>query len=474
MDSYRGLSHHFTKWLVLMIIFGIVGCTTNRNVKMQSKTSEKQSKIAKEEKSLPIKAKMDTKKVSRLKVKAKMAENKKWTLQDCLKVALKHNEKIQSVKRKRVMKKGEIIEAWSAYLPTAKFEYYHGYAKETGELDFYSLHGRTLIWDTGKTYSKVKRLRAEKAYYKEAQREMELEIAYQVKKAYYELLFAKYLVSAKKAEHELAKRIAATTQKAVEGGESREVKLLEANADAAHKEQALFEVTNIYLLTKQRLNHYMGRQLDAPFEIAGELKPGLIPIRHNKLIARAMATNPQLKKMDLQLKAAKFKKEEARRLNYPDFYAKAFFEYRETDRDYGYTGGYKRIFQGPSYGVGFEVELPLFQRFGIAAGRKRKAKAEIKSIQESQNNTRREIAYHIQKICTKMEEARRGIYAAQLTMEYHSKILEGVEQGKEQSGHLKAKKGLANARVKLMKYVLAYNVSKAQLDRILGLPEKVD
>ena len=304
------------------------------------------------------------------------------TLEECINFALRNNEKIKSIREKRGAKNGEIIEAWSDYLPNATFKYNHGRSNETGESDVWNISGKTLIWEGGKVQSKVNSIKAAKAMDNEDLKLEVLETIYQVKKAYYEALFRQYHVDSKRVALESAKVNSEDISTKLQNGQAREVDLLGSKAAVSDAEKELFEAVNEYELVKKHLNHVMGRDLNAEIKLTGKLTFQQIPLHRDKLIEKALAFNPNLKKLEKGIEKSNFSKQAAHRRNFPNLYCVAFYEYRDTEKEYNMGNTKEKLFQGPAYGIGAEVELPLFRPMGIGYGQKKQAEQMMKSLQE--------------------------------------------------------------------------------------------
>lgn len=473
MDSYRGfVTYRFVVGFVAIACLLTIGCVSSGSSStVLTDDPDLLAQVSKEQAQVDNASRAEVVKVS---AKVQKDPKSKWTLQECVAYACENNEKIKSLKAKKEALRGKIIEAWSGYLPAGQFKYAHSNTSEAGEADYYQIKGKTLLWDSGKTKSRVKKLEAEQKMFDEAKREEMLELAYRIKKSYFEMLYAQYQASAQKANLESAKSKAEALTGDVQRGVGRDVDALSARAALATAEQEALEGSNAYHMARQRMNHCMGRDLHAELELEGELSFRQIPLYRDKLAKKAMEFNPSLKQLEKIIAQAEFAKEEARRYNYPDFYATAFFEYRDTDKEFSFTNGDDPIVKGRAYGFGVEVELPIFRGLGIAYGKSKYAKKMLKSAKEDYENAKREVSFEIEKTCNEMDEAIRGIYAGQINVEYYNKILNTIEMGLSQGTYqqkdvLEARRNSAGARAKLMKQVMLYNVAKARLDRILGL-----
>lgn len=446
MDSYRGsFRYHFAIWFATLVVsFSIIGCTSLRN-RPEDSESLKQACVAST--------------CSQQANPACPVESKeKWSLRDCVLYAFQNNEGIRGLNARSQAQDGAIIEAWSAYLPTATVGYVRGNTPETGDIDYFNMSLRTLVWDSGKTKSRVRQIEAEQAILSEAARAEMMKVRYEIKSAYYELLHSQYLVQAHQAQLDSAKLS--------EGG-ARESDRLSSRVNVARAEQALFKANNAYVSAQQRLNNLMGRPLRAPLVPEGNLEFRQIPLHREKLVEKALAGNPVLKQLEKGIDKAYYAKEEARRNNYPDFHASAFLEYRDTDREVHLVGRDDELYQGRAYGVGVEVTLPLFQGFGIAYGKGKQAEEMIANSQRSYEAARRRLAYEVEEICNRMEEAVRGIHASQIAVQYHQSVLGG---GRNET--VSQTREFANNQVELLGYIRDYNIAKADLERLLALPEE--
>ena len=413
---------------------------------------------------------------AKAKAEAPVPDKTVWTLEDCVECAMKKNEKIKSIRAKRKAKDGEILEAWSDYLPTATFKYNRGNSNETGESSIYNISGKTLIWEGGKVKSQVKKMKSEKEMLKEEIRQEALSVIYEVKKHFYELLFRQYHVEAQRVGLESARANVRDVENRIKSEQAREVDMLGAKASVADSERELFEATNQYELTKKQLNYLMGRELNSELNPQGKLTFRQIPLRRSELGVKALSGNPQLKRLENAMEKTKFSKEAAHRRYFPNLYAVAFFEYRDTSKEYmiGPTGESEKLFQGRAYGIGAEVEIPLFRQIGIGYSQQKQAEQMMKSLEEDQKGAKREILYKIEEVCNKMEDSIHAINTAQMSIQYRDKMVEIVSRGMNEKIYqekdlLEARKKQSDSQVFLMKSIMEYNIAQAQLDRLLGI-----
>lgn len=472
-SSYKEFFH----WMGMLSLVCLMVCScTSFEDKEESLTFADNATL----KMVPEKAK-DTAKAAKTEKKPEPVPADKvsmdkgvWSLQECIECALKNNEKIKSIRQKRKAKDGEVIEAWSDYLPNANFNYTHGNSNETGESDVWRISGKTMLWCSGKVKSNVKKINAEKEMLTEEMKQEVLDVVYNVKKTFYEVLFRLYHVDSKKIALETAKINVDDTSKLLQSGQAREVDLLGAKANVADAERELFEATNNYELTRKQLNHYMGRDLNAEMKPQGKLNFRQIPLYRDKLSSKALVSNPQIKRLEKAMDKARFSAEAAHRKNFPNFYATGMFEYRDTSKSYTLGTEQEKLFQGRAYAIGAEIELPLFRPIGIGYGQKKQAEQMLKSLQEDEKSAKRDLTYNIEKICNKMEESIYSIHTAQMSLQYRDKTVENISKGMvekvyQQKDLLEARKKQSETNVILMKSILEYNVSKLELDRVLGI-----
>lgn len=242
------------------------------------------------------------------------------TLEQCISIALKKNPLIQSFHHQYRASLARVSQARAFPQPELSLDYdlqpkafdFKGSGEDyIGISQAVEFPGRRLL--RGKIAKK------ESAEFLCDVEMAKLELIYQVKQAFYQLLLEQE--NGKYAEENLthANDFLNKAGEKYQSGDVSKLEVLRARVEAARAENLRKVALNQIKLAKSRLNFLLAREKYQPIDIRGTLKktvphPGL-----DQLVTRALQLRPEIKKVKLALKREKLNRTQAYMSYLPDF-----------------------------------------------------------------------------------------------------------------------------------------------------------
>jgi len=288
---------------------------------------------------------------------------------------------------------------------------------------------------------------------------LKLDIAFQIKQAFFSLLLAKELQSYAEQNLGLSRDFLEKAEVKHETGDVAKVEVLRAQVEASKAANEVRQANNSVKLAKALLNFLLARKKHEPLEIQGELKQPPLDLDLESLIKKAMLSRPELKKILFSLKREDYRKKEGILSYLPDFELGASKHWIEGE--------------GSFWDVTLSLPIPLFFwqpiRGEVAEARANHAalKSEEKHIQnavvleveEAYRNAltaRNQIILFEQEILTQAEE----VYNMFL-FSYQEGEIGGIEL-------IEARRTLIDARKSYADALFNYDVSLAALEKSVG------
>lgn len=146
-----------------------------------------------------------------------------------------------------------------------------------------------------------------------------LQIAYQVKEAFFGLLLAEELLKYARENFNLNKRFLDLVEIKYSAGEISEAEVLRARVELARAQALLQQAGTERQLTATRLNVILGRSKDDRVEIRGELKLAPLTISLDEARQKAFLQRPEIHKVEYSIRRAGFQKKQSYLSYLPDF-----------------------------------------------------------------------------------------------------------------------------------------------------------
>jgi len=404
-----------------------------------------------------------------------------FTLEDCINNAIKYNPSIQASIYNGEAYKTKIGQAWASYFPsiTAGLDVsrsgnkYIGGSPYGGAGTHYTTMGYIptvsadmLLFDFGKTKANADMA---KRYYEATQedtKETINSIIYNIKTAYYDILFAQAQVKVYEdtvADYELQLDQAKGFYRY---GTKPKLDVVTAEYNLGQSKLNLVKAKNTLDVARVQLSKIMGMPEYTNYELSDQLTLNLFDITEEDAIKTAFDVRPELIMAKKNADAAKLNLRAARRNFTPDLGVYGSYS-SGIGNEYNLQSG--QIGVGLTYN-GLNV-LKLKKQVDQARAEYKKAKAEYE-------DTKHSVYYNVKKNYMELETDREAIVIAKLALD------QAKEQYRQVTGRYKAGVGDAielkdgentylNARLDFYNAVLNYNTVAAELEKEIGLPLKL-
>ena len=400
------------------------------------------------------------------------------TLEHCLSVARAHNPRILAAREKINELSADYTAARSKFFPRiAVNSYYYKIdpdrlglggpttAKLYGSESLHSLTGKQILFDGFKTYFSQKAAGIGKKAQGQETENTTIFIEYAVTEAFYRLVEADENV--KVAEHALAQRreFKQLTRAFYDAGKVTKLDFFRADSQASEAEQAVIEAKNARQLAGMLLAKTMGSDMDSTaasaIKISGQISDSSPPPSDfDALWKQAQETNPEIKKLDLEIEQSKKLIQVARADYFPEVSLQGSTGKRHRDR-----GGSEGEWMG-----GVFMEFPLFEG-GLTQAQVAKASSHNMQLVELKRNRIDEIRVELMDALKGLENARHGLitdrHMIQADTEGYESSLALYKYGKATGlDVLQAQVDLTRSRFALISHEVACHITQARIRQI--------
>jgi cobalt-zinc-cadmium efflux system outer membrane protein len=147
---------------------------------------------------------------------------------------------------------------------------------------------------------------------------VKLEVIFQVRRAFYELLLAQGKLAYAKQDLELAEDYLQKAELKLAAGDVGRVEVLRARVEALSAANAVRVAVNDVNLAKARLNYHLARGKSAPVQVVGQLHIPFLDLNLGDLQAEALRLRPELRRLRLSVEKENLVQARARLSNLPD------------------------------------------------------------------------------------------------------------------------------------------------------------
>ncbi|ODS33624.1 MAG: outer membrane protein [Candidatus Scalindua rubra] len=412
------------------------------------------------------------------------------TLDECIKLTLENNYKIQARSYEVDAKKKVIDVERSEYFPEVRAGTDYGAIPFKSQGLFGSsrtkrhnirLRTEQPLWRAGYIKAKVKKAYWESNIAKAEKDIEEVDVVYDVTKAYYNVILQKEIVAVHQESVENAVGHVDSVREKVKEDMAVEVDLLVANTSLSSEKAELFTARNDYNIAMQELNLIMGNELEKPLDIEEQLVFKPVEIDHPSLVHQAFGENPHLEKNYAQSQAAEQARKAAKSGFFPHVKLFTQWEWGETqgkpaNRRHGDAGGeadLPLLPTGYNYAFGVGISVPILKDYIEAKARYREAKAIKNKLVMAKSHIENSIRLNINKARSKISESEMNYEVAKSNVDVFTKRLENIKKGYEEGVFTSldvsdAHKDLSNAKIKLLKSIYKYNMAYTNLKKVVG------
>jgi outer membrane protein len=404
-------------------------------------------------------------------------DNRALTLDECLSRAREQNPVLSASREKIQELLADYNAARSKFFPRLVLTSYYNRVPPNrfssgGALTNFELFkregvvaatGKQIIFDGLKTYNNTQAARyGAEAQKREVQRTAD-EVVFAVTEAFYRLIEAKENLQVAKEALQQRQEFAKLTNAFFQAGKSTNLDKVRAQSQVSEADQAVVEAGNAVLLAREILARTMGLTEPAPVEIRGEL-PREFPAAAavNSLWQELLQTNPELKKLSLEIEQSRTLVKAAKGAYLPEVSLQAGSDVRHRD-----LGGTK-----PEWIAGVIMEYPFFEG-GLTRAQVAKANSQSRQLLEKKRDRLNGIRVDLTTAWKDQDNARQGVATTRQTIATNQEAYASAEtlyrNGKAIGlDVLQAQVDLTSSRFNYIKYAVAYEVGRARIRQIVG------
>ena len=404
-----------------------------------------------------------------------------FTLEDCVNNAIKYNPAIQAYIYNEEAYKTKITQAWANYFPSISAgldasrsgnKYIGGSPYGAAGNQYLtmgyvpSVSADMLLFDFGKTKATADMAKRTYEAAQQDTKETINTIIYNIKSAYYKILFAQAQVKVYEdtvADYQLQLDQAWGFYRY---GTKPRIDVVTAEYNLGKAKLNLVSAKNTLNVARVKLSKIMGMPEYTNYELSDQLTLNLFDVTEEDAIKTAFEVRPELIMAKKTADAAKMKLRATRREFAPDLGIYGSYN-NGIGNDYNLQSG--------KIGVGLTYD-------GLNILRQKKqvdqARAEYKRAIAQYEDTKHDVYYNVKKNYMDLETDREAIVIAKLALD------QAKEQYRQVTGRYKAGVGDAielkdgentylNARLDFYNAMLNYNTTAANLEKEIGLPLKL-
>ena len=394
-------------------------------------------------------------------------------LDDCLRLALGNNPKIQAAMQDVFASDARIKQVWSNYFP--QFSWQTGYSRirqlqlsdvfrENLIYNFWVLgqiSGSQLLYDFGVTKNQALIRTLDKEGYKIILTNVINDVVYKVKDAYFNLLYA---LEAQKIEENNVREYEVFYEQAKKfysSGVKPKIDVTIAEVNLSNSKLMLIQANHAVSIAMANLNNIIGIPYFMKYSVSDNLKYEALDINVEKAVELCEKSRSEFELADIKVEQAKQNIKLVKKVWFPQFITQGQFEVggRHPDSNYGYT-------------LGAYLNFPVINGMQIKY-QLREAKILYSKSQSEAKSTKNNIYLQVQNAFYLFDENKNKLPVAFFSM----------KQAKENyllsSGRYKAGVGnptelndaqisYNNAQLTYYKTLYEYNTSRAALEKSIG------
>jgi outer membrane protein len=326
-----------------------------------------------------------------------------------------------------------------------------------------SVTGKQIVFDGLKTYYNTQAAKiGTQAQQQEVHRTAE-EVAFAVSEAFYRLIEAKENLKVAQEALQQRQEFAKLTNAFFQSGKVTHLDSFRAQSQVSEAEQAVVEAQNTVTLAREILARIMGLPGQVQVDIRGRLPQDFVTAGEvNSLWQEALKTNPEIKRLDLEIAQSQTLIKAARGSYFPEVSLQAGSDVRHRD-----LGGTK-----PEWIAGVFMEYPFFEG-GLTKAQVAKASSQSLQLLEKKRDRLNGLKVDLTTAWKDQENARQGVVTTKQTVATNEEAYASAQalyrHGKAIGlDVLQAQVDLTGSRFAFIKYAVAYEIAKARIKQIVG------
>jgi len=289
--------------------------------------------------------------------------------------------------------------------------------------------------------------------------QLELDITFQVKEAFYRLLLAQEKQKYAEENLSLSRDFLDKARLKYETGDTAQVEVLRAQVEASRAATNLRQAANEVRLAKAYLNYLMARRKYAPLNITGKLRKKPVSLDLEELKERAFNFRPELRRNQLAQERLDLQKKQAYMNYLPDF-------------DLG-VNRHKVMGEGEWWDVTLSFPIPLFF-WQPAKGEVAEAQATLRSLNRENQHLENTISLEVEEAYMNAQSTENQILLFEDEIlsqaeEVYQMFLFSYQEGEIEGIELiDARRTLLEARTSYADVLYNYGVALAALEKSIG------
>jgi len=288
---------------------------------------------------------------------------------------------------------------------------------------------------------------------------LKLDLVFQVKQAFYNLLLSQEKLKYAQQDLELSQDFLKKAEVKFEAGDIAQVEVLRAKVEASKAANQLRVSQNEVTLAKAYLNFLMARKKYAPLEIRGEIRKQPVQLDLEILKSQALSFRPEIKRINLSIEREDLQKKQAYMSYLPDFE----------------LGASRHWIEGEGTWWDFTISLPIPLFFWQPArGEIAETKANLQSLKNEWDHLINSISLEVEEAYTNAVAARNQIELFEKEIitqaqEVYDMMLFSFQEG-EMGGIelIDARRTLIEANKSYADALFNYNLALAALEKSIG------
>jgi len=326
-----------------------------------------------------------------------------------------------------------------------------------------SVTGKQIIFDGLKTHYNTKAAKIGAQAQKEEVQRTAAEVAFAVTEAFFRLIESKENLQVAQEALRQRQEFAKLTNAFFQAGKITHLDSFRAQSQVSEAEQAVVEADNAVRLAKEILARTMGLNEPAPVDIKGQLpREFTAAAAVNSLWQETLKTNPELKRLSLEIEQSQTLVKAARGAYLPEVSLQAGSDVRHRD-----LGGTK-----PEWIAGVFMEYPFFEG-GLTRAQVAKVNSQNLQLLEKKRDRLNGIKVDLTTAWKDQENARQGVVTTRQTIATNEEAYASADvlyrHGKAIGlDVLQAQVDLTSSRFTYIKYAVAYEIGRARIRQIVG------
>jgi len=399
------------------------------------------------------------------------------SLDDCLAIARKENPVLSGAREKINELVADYQVARSKFLPRLVLTSYYDrvppnrFSSGGGQTNFElfkregytGVLGKQIIFDGLKTYYNTQAARTGTQSQKQEVQRTADEVAFTVAQTFYQLIEAKENLKVAQDALQQRQEFGKLTEAFYKAGKVTNLDYVRAKSQVSEAEQAVVEAQNAVRLAKEILARTLGLNEQVQVDIRGHLPQQFVAAADiNALWQEVVKTNPEIKKLDLDIAQSQTLVKAARGSYYPEVSLQAGSDVRHRD-----LGGTK-----PEWIAGVFMEYPFFEG-GLTKAQVAKASSQSLQLLEKKRDRLNGIKVDLTTAWKDQENARQGVTTTRQTVTTNEEAYASAQAlyryGKAIGlDVLQAQVDLTGSRFQLIRFAVAYEIGQARIKQITG------